>query len=97
MEIPCSPADLTSPWLTVALRKANVLSVGRVEAFEYAPIEGNKGFYGQIVRLKLTYDTPQTDGPATVIAKFSTSAGFDPELGKLELHALRQIAESVST
>ncbi len=33
----------------------------------------------------------------TVIAKFSTHGGVDPELGRLEVHAFRQIAESVSS
>jgi CubicO group peptidase (beta-lactamase class C family) len=31
-----------------------------------------------------------------VITKFSTHGGIDPELGRLEIHALRQIAESVA-
>ncbi len=33
----------------------------------------------------------------TVIAKFSTSRGFDPELGKLEVHAFPPLAKSVSS
>jgi hypothetical protein len=32
-----------------------------------------------------------------VITKFSTRGGIDPELGRLEIHALRQIAESVAS
>jgi len=77
MEIPRSPADLSARWLTMALRKANVLSAGAVKAFEYAPLEGDKGLYGQIVRLRLSYDPPGTDGPPTLIAKFSSG---NPEM-----------------
>ena len=77
MEIPHSPADLSSQWLTVALRKANALSAGAVKAFEPMPVERGKGFYGQIVRLKLTYDPPESGGPPTVIAKFSSG---NPEM-----------------
>jgi aminoglycoside/choline kinase family phosphotransferase len=77
METPRSPVDLTSPWLTMALREANVLSTGGVKAFECIPLGGEKGFYGQIVRLKLTYDPPETGGPRTLIAKFSSG---NPEM-----------------
>jgi aminoglycoside/choline kinase family phosphotransferase len=61
----------------MVLRKANVLSTGTVKAFEYTSLGGEKGFYGQIVRLKLTYDPPETGGPPTVIAKFSSG---NPEM-----------------
>ena len=77
MEIPRSPADLSARWLTMALRKANVLSAGAVKAFEYAPLGADKGWYGQIVRLRLSYDPPETDGPTTLIAKFSSG---NPEM-----------------
>ncbi len=40
MEIPRSTADLSARWLTMALRKANVLSAGAVKAFDYAPLGG---------------------------------------------------------
>ncbi len=45
------------------------------------------GGYGQYC-----YVHPECD---MVIVKFSTQKGFDPELGKLEMHAFRQIAKSL--
>lgn len=77
MDIPHSPADLSSSWLTMALRHGHAIGTGAVSEFEYSSLEAGKGFYGQIVRLKLTYDRPETDGPRTIITKFSSS---NPEM-----------------
>ena len=77
MEIPHSPADLSSSWLTMALQYGHTIGNGAVIEFELSPPEAEKGFYGQIVRLKLTYDPPELDGPRTMIAKFSSS---NPEM-----------------
>ena len=73
MEIPHSPADLSSRWLTKALQYGQAIGTGAVSEFEYSPLEEGKGLYGQIFRLKLTYDSPELDVPETVIAKFSSS------------------------
>jgi hypothetical protein len=75
MEIPHSPSDLTSDWLTRALQHGKVIGEGKVSTFE--SIEAGNGFYGQIVRLALTYDPPGVDGPRTMIAKFSSA---NPEM-----------------
>lgn len=77
MEIPHSPADLSSSWLTMALQHGHVIGTGAVSEFECSPLEAGKGLYGQIVRLKLTYDPPESVGPRTMIAKFSSS---NPEM-----------------
>ena len=73
MDIPHSPSDLSSSWLTMALRHGRAIGASAVREFECLPLEAGKGFYGQIARLKLTYDPPETDGPRTMIAKFSSS------------------------
>ena len=72
MEIPDSPEELSSRWLTGALRGARILRGGIVAGFEPVPISGERGFYGRIVRLNLTYDPPDSVGPPTLIAKFSS-------------------------
>ena len=72
MEIPHSPADLSPKWLTEALRHGQAISRCAVRGFEYAPLE-MQGLYGQIFRLKLTYVQSESDGPPTMIAKFSSS------------------------
>lgn len=77
MNIPRSPADLSSSWLTMALRQGHAIDAPTVREFECSSLEAGKGFYGQIVRLKLTYDPPETDGPQSMIAKFSSS---NPEM-----------------
>ena len=77
MKIPRSPADLSSSWLTIALQYGHAIGTGVVSEFECSPLEARKGFYGQIVRLKLTYEPPELDGPRTMIAKFSSS---NPEM-----------------
>jgi len=92
MEIPHSPADLSSSWLTMALQCGHAIGTGAVSEFKSSPLEAAEGFYGQIVRLKLTYDPPELDGPRTIIAKFSsgnpemrrrhnTKASYDREVG----------------
>ena len=77
MDIPHLPADLSSSWLTMALRRGHAIGLYAVREFECSPLAAGKGFYGQIVRLKLTYDRPESDGPRTLIAKFSSS---NPEM-----------------
>jgi len=98
IDIPQSPADLSARWLTLALRKANALSAGEVRAFTSSAVEAGKGCYGQLFRLTLHYDPPETDGPRTLIAKFSSGS---PEMRERqntkvsyerEVHFYREIA-----
>ena len=77
MPIPHSPADLSSSWLTMALRQGHAIGAATVRDFECSAPEAGKGFYGQIVGLKLTYDQAEADGPRSIIAKFSSS---NPEM-----------------
>lgn len=73
MEIPHSPADLSPGWLTKALQYGQAIGTGAVSEFECSHLEAGKGLYGQVVRLKLTYDPPESVGPRTMIAKCSSS------------------------
>jgi hypothetical protein len=61
----------------MALQKANALGAGEIKAFEPSALEVGKGFYGKLVRLTLQYDPPETSGPRTLIAKFSSD---NPEM-----------------
>jgi type IV secretory pathway TrbD component len=72
MTPPAAPAGLTPAWLTTALREASGESV-TVAAVTSAPLAANQGFYGQLVRLYLTYEGESAGLPATLIAKFSSS------------------------
>jgi hypothetical protein len=73
MEIPRSPADLSPGWLTRALQYGQATGTGAVSEFKCSYLESGTGLYGQIFRLKLTYDPPESVGPRTIIAKFSSS------------------------
>jgi hypothetical protein len=73
MEIPHSPADMSPDWLTKALQYEQAIGTGAVSEFECSHLEEGEGLYGQIFRLKLTYDPPESVGPRTMITKFSSS------------------------
>ncbi len=77
MKIPHSPEDLTPAWLTETLRPGNFIGKSTVTGFEYSPLTDKQGFYGQIFRLALEYNSPEMNGPRTMIAKFSSA---NPEM-----------------
>ena len=71
--IPNSVETLTAEWLTEIFRAKEVIQSATVAAFRVEPVGDVEGFMGEIVRLVLTYDPPQPEAPATVIAKFPTN------------------------
>jgi len=71
-EIPQSPQDITANWLDRTLRQEGVLSSGTITGFDLEVIGTDIGFTGSLARLSLRYDSDETDGPATLIAKFPT-------------------------
>ena len=86
MKIPISPGDLTSEWLTQALREGgavNQATVTSVAAHAMGDEEGLTGS-GQVARLRVTYDRAEADAPQTLIAKLSSP---DPIFRAL-LHSL---------
>ena len=60
----------------------------------FRPAGPDGPFYAAGAAGQYCYIHPACD---TVIVKFATHGGVDPELGKLELHAFRQIAENASS
>ena len=72
-EIPADPSELTSDWLTRALRAGGVLEKARVVAFEAEPIGEGEGFTGALARVSLRYDREEAGAPRTLIAKFPTA------------------------
>jgi hypothetical protein len=73
MDIPHSAADLSCTWLTLALRHGHTIGASAVSGFECSRLGAGEGRYGQIVRVALWYDPPDTGAPRTVVAKFSAS------------------------
>jgi len=61
----------------MALRKAKAIGSGEVKAYVPSAVDVGKGFYGQLARVALQYDPPETRGPQSLIAKFSSG---DPEM-----------------
>ena len=70
--VPLRPEELTAEWLTASLRHAGVLSRANVTGFDLHRIGEGKGFAGQVARIRLRYDAPEPDAPASVIGKFAT-------------------------
>jgi len=71
MEIPTGPEALTPEWLTQALRDKGAIQNASVASFEAKPM--GQGGLGQIVRLSLSYDRPESGAPRTIIGKFSSA------------------------
>lgn len=73
LAIPRTPADVTSEWLTAALRETDTIKKSCVTSFEMdADIAAGAGFMGQLARVALAYDQPEPNAPASLIAKFPT-------------------------
>jgi hypothetical protein len=75
--IPRTPGDVTAEWLTAALRGTQTITRSSVTSFDIDPdIAAGKGFMGQLARVTLRYDQPESNAPASLVAKFPT---YGPE------------------
>jgi len=70
--IPRAMDQLTSQWLTGALREGGVIRESAVTSARCDGIGVGAGFLGQLGRLRLEYDTAEEGAPATLIAKMPT-------------------------
>jgi hypothetical protein len=70
MSVPADSDAITPKWLTAVLREAGALDQARVTSIQSAPI-GQLGFFGQIPRLRVSYDKLEPGAPETLAAKFS--------------------------
>ncbi len=86
--IPRAMDQLTPQWLTGALREGGVLRDATVTAAHCEGIGVGAGFLGQLGRLRLEYDRPETGAPATLVAKMPT---LDP--GGRQICAIFQFYE----
>jgi hypothetical protein len=86
MSVPADSDAITPKWLTTVLREAGALDQARVTSIQSAPI-GQLGFFGQIPRLRVSYDKLEPGAPQSLAAKFSapksTSTGDGPLHGVL--------------
>ena len=99
--IPAGLDDLTSSWLTDALRSAGRLADGKVERIETEPIGDGEGFMGVIARLRLGYDGDAEALPSTLIAKLPIGQPENRMMGELmgvywrEIHFYEELAGRV--
>ena len=68
--IPQSPEELTTDWLTAALRQGGHLKEARVTGFETGVVGQGVGFVGLLARITLQYDRTEPSAPASVVGKF---------------------------
>src|SRR5919202_3942101 len=73
VETPAHPNDLTADWLTDTLRAKGVLVQARVMSLTIQDLGTEKGITGHLARVRLDYDTRETDAPRSLIAKGSAS------------------------
>lgn len=83
LPIPNSVAEITSEWLTEALRSGGAINAARVSSFEREPIAAGVGFLGELARFRLTYDMLEPGAPATLIAKAPTQDPGGRQLGQM--------------
>ena len=73
--------DITAEWLTRALREGGVCREAHVASMDMTSIGGGGvGFLSGLARIKLTYDRPEPQAPASVVVKLPTS-GNTREVG----------------
>ncbi len=71
---PTAPEQVTSEWLTRALRGSGALKDASVASHRAKIIGEGVGFMGQLAHIALDYDRPEPDAPRSVIAKFPAAA-----------------------
>ncbi len=84
--IPRKVNDVTPEWLTSVLTDSGVLKQATIKSFDINIIGEDKGFMGQVARIKLNYDTPEKTSPASVIVKLPSPERGRRLLGDLLLH-----------
>ena len=75
--VPDSLIDVTSEWLTQALRSSGILGEASVTGYSAETITGGQGFMNQLFRLNPQYDRDCAHLPDTVIVKLPSA---DPVL-----------------
>lgn len=72
--IPYSLGDVTSEWLTNALREQGLLGTGTVTEFTHQTVGEEAGFNGDVAILKLTYSDDAHEAPASMVLKIPTAS-----------------------
>ena len=100
MTILHGPDELSTAWLTDAMRGSGALTSGAVTSFTTAPI--GTGQMGDAFRIGLSYDREESGAPASVVAKFATTdegsraAGLVLRAYEIEVNVYRSVASRLS-
>ncbi|MDZ7684391.1 MAG: hypothetical protein U5O39_04795 [Gammaproteobacteria bacterium] len=71
--IPLSLAEVTTDYLTMALREAGVLGQGQVTNLQSRVIGEGAGFMGDVVELTVTFSSDNDDGEHSFVLKIPTA------------------------
>ena len=83
MSFPTSIDEITPEWLTDALKSTDAIRDSTVKSFETTILGEGAGFIGQLARLTLSYDQPETGSPSALVAKAPALAPENRQLGDL--------------
>jgi Ecdysteroid kinase-like family len=101
LSYPTQPEQLTTGWLTTALRADGAITTSTVTHIEQTPVGVGAGMLGSLVKIDLTYDHAEAGAPSSVVAKFATpiignrAVAMAFRLYEREIGFYRQVAPSV--
>jgi thiamine kinase-like enzyme len=101
VRLPAGPQELTSDWLTSALRETGVISDATITGLDHEIIGEGVGVLGQLARFHLTYDRPEDGAPRSLVGKFPARTQENRDLANLfrfyqrEVRFYEQIADEV--
>ncbi|TFG77410.1 MAG: DUF1679 domain-containing protein [Thermodesulfobacteriales bacterium] len=94
--------EITSEWITHALKEGGYLKNASVKSIEKKVIGDATGFLSSVVQVKIEYDLEEKDAPASVVVKIEPEEGgfkdFGDELNAFqrEIHFYRDVAANLS-
>ena len=71
--IPGSASDITPAWLTSVLQSSGAIHSANVIDCETNAIGEGVGFVGQLLRVKISYDTMEREAPTSLVAKLPST------------------------
>ena len=83
LKIPNGPDELTTQWLTDALRQSDTIKETAVTSFDASILGEGAGFMGQLAQVTLHYDRPEADAPRSLIAKFPSDIPENRDVGNV--------------
>ncbi len=83
LKIPSGPDELTTQWLTDALRQGDTIKETAVASFDTTILGEGAGFMGQLAQVALHYDRPEASAPRSLIAKFPSDIPENRDVGNV--------------